>query len=94
MYIYIYQNTWCHISEDDILHSHCGKNLKSRSCLVFHSGVVEVSVFVGCDADSLGTSLPVFEDEVVVPSSRVELSVLGDITLRLWVLGFRSFERT
>jgi len=30
---------------------------------------------VGCGADSLGTSLPVFRDEIVVLSSRDELSV-------------------
>lgn len=59
MSVYIPDNLVSHL-EDDILHSHCGKNLKLRSYLGFRSGVVAVSVFVGCGPNSLGTSLLVF----------------------------------
>ena len=48
---------------------------------------------MGRGADSLGTSLPVFRDEVVVPSSRVELSVFrgcNSARLGTWVSKFRE----
>lgn len=46
---------------------------------------------MGCGADSLGTSLPVFRDEIVVPSLRVELSVFrgcNSTRLGTWVSKF------